>query len=177
MAVIKKWKKLNEKEVFNSGHRKIIRKTFKLPDSRNEDFDINNVGKTVAVLALTKDKKVILVKEFRPGPEKILLELPGGTCDNNEKPQTAMARELLEETGYKGKVKLIGTNYDDAYSSRLKYSFIATNCVKVKEPNLDENEFSEVVIISIDEFKTHLKTGKLTDIDISYICLNYLKLL
>ncbi|MFA6304157.1 MAG: NUDIX hydrolase [Patescibacteria group bacterium] len=176
-TTIKKWQKIKEKKVVHGQYRKMIVKTFKLPNGRLADFEIKDEHRTVCVLAVTKNKQVILVKQFRPGPEKTLLELPGGAVDKNETPVQAIKRELLEETGYAGNFKLIQKSYQCAYSSRIKYNFIATDCKKIAEQNLEQNEFAEVIKMTISQFKKHLLTGNLTDTDCGLLGLNFLKLL
>ena len=104
--MISTWKKIKE-ELFRAGFRKLVKKTFQLPDNRVVDFDIKQEGPVVCILALTKDNKIVLAKQFRPGPEKVLLELPGGSVDTGETPEEAAKREFLEETGYTGMIKLI----------------------------------------------------------------------
>ena len=54
-----------------------------------------------SVLALTADQEVVLVRQFRPAVEGETVELPAGTVDAGEKPAESMARELVEETGYR----------------------------------------------------------------------------
>lgn len=129
------------------------------------------------MLAITKDNKVILVKEYRPGPQEILLELPGGFLDPNEKPQKTIERELLEETGYKGKVQLVTTCFDDAYSTMNRYCFVATDCEKVSEPKAEEHEFIELELLSLEDFRKLLKSGKMTDVEVGYLGLDFLRLL
>jgi len=170
------WKKLKETEIFNSGYRSIIRKTFRLPNGEISDFDIKNEGKAAAVLALTSFGQVIAVEQFRPGPEEVLWELPGGACERDETPAKAITRELLEETGYAGDLTFIGAHYHCAYSSRIKYGFVAVNCYQVHPQDLDKNEFAVIKLLTLKEFKKYLKTGKLTDVDIAYMGLNYLHL-
>src|SRR5512144_2241852 len=57
-------------------------------------------GTWVAVVALTKHEEVLLIKQYRHGLGKILIELPGGGAEEGEEPLAAARRELLEETGY-----------------------------------------------------------------------------
>lgn len=170
------WKKIKE-EPLQAGFRKLLKKTFQLPDGKIQKFDIKHEGPAVCVLALTEDDNVILVKQYRPGMEKILHEMPGGVVDGCEKPEDAIKRELLEETGYTGDIQFVGTSHDCAYSTMFRYNFVATNCRKIEEQNLDELEFAEVVEMSLNDFREHLRSGELTDVESGYLGLDFLKLL
>lgn len=174
--MLKKWPKIEESSAWD-GYRKLIRRVFKMPDGTTSEFEIKKEGAVVCVLPLTKDNNVILIKQFRPGPEKILLELPGGCVDKGEKPAEAVQREMLEETGFTGDFKSVNASFQCAYSTRIKYNFVATNCRKIGEQQLSENEFGEVAEMTLDDFKKHLRSGQLTDVDTGYLGLDYLKLL
>ncbi|MDX1535897.1 MAG: NUDIX hydrolase [Candidatus Spechtbacterales bacterium] len=170
------WKKINEKTI-RKGFRSLIERVFELPDGNIAYFDIKKEGPAVCIVPLTKDNEVILFKQFRPGPEKVLLELPGGGFENRESPKQAATRELLEETGYVGNLQLVCVSWDDAYSTMIRYNFVATNCQKQQDPSLDEGEFGEVVKLSLEKFREHIRTGELTDIESAYLGLDYLHLL
>jgi hypothetical protein len=63
----------------------------------------------VSVVALDEQKRLILVKQFRPAIEQPALELPGGHVDEGQKPEDAARQELWEETGYRARsVELLG---------------------------------------------------------------------
>src|SRR3989344_28803 len=170
---IKKWSKIEEKIVYN-GYRNIHRKTFILPNGRQEDFDIVVGDNAVGVVAVTKENKIILVRQFRPGTEEIYDEIPAGLIDKNEELIHAARRELLEETGYTGKVKFVTSCVNDAYRSKMKYCFVATGCYKLKDPLLDENEFIQVLEKTIEDFKKQVRSGRLTDTEIAYLGLDFL---
>ena len=174
---IEKWKELSRAVAFQKYSRKIEKVMYKMPDGKESDFYIKKEGSAIGILALTKDDQVILVKQFRPGPNEILNELPGGYVDENETPEQAAGRELLEETGYKGTAKFVTIAYDCAYSTMNRYCMVVTDCEKVAEQKLDKNEFAEVVLMSLPEFRRLLKSGKNTDIEVGYIGLDYLGLL
>lgn len=174
---IQKWEELSREIFFQKYSRKIEKVIFRLPDGKETDFYIKKEGPAVGILALTKNHQVILVKQFRPGPLEILEELPGGYVDKNETPEQAAARELLEETGYQGNAKLVTETFDCAYSTMRRYCVVVTDCEKVAEQKLDKTEFAEVILVSLENFKQILRSGKNTDIEIGYLGLDYLKLI
>lgn len=171
------WKKVKEVQ-YKAGWRKLVRKSFDFPNGYKADYDINNDGDAVCALVITKASKVVLEKIYRPGPEKILLEMPGGGLEKDETPIEGMGRELLAEIGYKGDIELVASIYDDAYSNRVRHCFVIKNSKKVQEPEPEEDEGEiEVVETSLEEFRKHLRSGQLTDIEVGYLCLDHLNLL
>jgi ADP-ribose pyrophosphatase len=173
---IQPWQKLMETDVFSS-FRRISRKTFVLPNGAEADFEIKQEPRAVCVLALTTRDTVLLVQQFRPGPEAILLDLPGGGVNPGEDPAEAAARELLEETGYRGEMELAGSSWHCAYSTMRTYHFVAHHCVKVQEPTPDDHEFLEVIEMLLADFKQHVRSGNLTDVAGAYMGLEKLNLL
>jgi ADP-ribose pyrophosphatase len=174
---IQEWKETSREMAFQKYSRKIEKVMFQLPDGKESDFYIKKEGPAVAVLALTKEKDVILVRQFRPGPKKILNELPGGYIDANETSEEAGLRELLEETGYTGEAHFVTTALDCAYSTMERQCMVVVDCKKVSEQKLDPTEFAEVVLVSLDEFRALLKSGQMTDVEVGYIGLDHLGLL
>lgn len=171
------WKKTKE-EHYKAGWRKMVRKSFDFPNGYKADYDIIDDGDAVCALVLTEDSKVILEKIYRPGPEKILFELPGGGLEKGESPTEGIKRELLTEIGYKGEVEFVTSLYDDAYSNRVRHCFVIKNSKNIQEATPEEDEGDiEIVEMSIEEFKKHLRSGQLTDVEVGYLALDYLKLL
>lgn len=174
MKIIKKWKKINQEVVFEKYGRRTIKTSYQLPDQRTSDYYLLDQGRAVAVLALTKEKEIILVEQYRPGPDEIFLELPGGIVNEGENPVEAGLRELKEETGYVGTAEFVGDVHDDAYSTMLRACVVVRDCEKMTEQNLDENEFINTKKLNLREFRKLLRSGKMTDVEVGYLCLDYL---
>lgn len=174
---IKKWPVIKRESVFRKYGKEMERVDFELPDGSVSDFYIKKEKDNVCILALTKENEVILAKQFRPGPEEVLLELPGGGIDPGETPEEAAARELLEETGYKGNIQFVTKALDCGYSTMHRNCFVATDCEKVAEVQNTATEMTEVILMPLEEFRNHLRSGQLTDIEIGYLGLDYLGLL
>lgn len=174
---IQKWEALSREIVFQKYGRSIEKVIYRLSSGKETDFYIKNEHLSVCVLALTKDKKVILAKQFRPGPNEVLLELPGGGVDKDESLESAIRRELLEETGYAGSIQFVTQVYHDAYSTNMRHCFVATDCEKIADQKLAENEQVEVVLLDMKDFRILLQGGKMTDVESGYLGLDYLGLL
>lgn len=170
------WKKLKEESVYN-GFRKIVQKTFLLPNGKTGQYDILNGRSFVSVVAITKEHQVLLVDQFRPGPETTMLCFPAGRIEDGESAEEAAQRELLEETGFKAGNLHFLKEVTHPYSHVTKYSFLATNCTKVGDQNLDELEFADVVSLPIDELKSLLidpNSKNFINLDCGFLALNQL---
>lgn len=162
---MKAWEKLSSKEQ-KVGYRTVTLKDFKMPDGRIEEYTTwNKVGLIdVAIIALTQDYQVVIARQYRPGPERILDELPGGNADDGEDFAKAAMRELEEETGYICEsADYLGMNYRDAYTNAVGHYYIARNCEPRGLQKLDVTEHIEIVLISIKELLGNAKTGKMSD--------------
>ena len=122
----------------------------------------------VGMLALTENKEVIMVRQFRKALEEVIYEIPAGKLEPGEKDNTkeAALRELEEETGYMAEnVELISKFYTaPGFSDEIIYLYQMTDLVKVVNPaSLDDDEFLEVETFSLDECKEMISEGKIVD--------------
>jgi ADP-ribose pyrophosphatase len=175
--MITSWKKLGKHTVFHKYSVQIDEVRFKMPDGKERDFYLKEDGPAVAILALTPEKEVILVDQYRPGPDAILSELPGGFTDSGETPVEAGRRELVEETGYSGTFQNVTDCFDGAYTTMVRTALVATDCEPVDTQHLDDSEYAEVRTVSLDEFRDLLRSGNMTDVEIGYLALDSLGLL
>jgi ADP-ribose pyrophosphatase len=176
---MKLWKRIDPTTEVRSEYRTLTVKTFKLPDGQVLNFDTydREDQQVASAIALTRDKKVIVVRQFRPGPEAFMDDLPGGTAEANETLQEAMLREFEEETGYQtGNVEYLGKIYKNAYMNTTNHYFLVTGCVPTGNgQRLDGREQADVHTISIDEFLDNARNARMTDVGAVFLA--YEKLL
>lgn len=117
----------------------------------------------VTALALTKDEKIILVRQYRHALGEVCLELPGGCVDKADiDVEAAVRREFLEETGYRfdAAQHLGRTSSNPSTNSNLLHMFLLTGGEKVQGQQLDANEEIDILIVGLEEFKQMLLEGK-----------------
>ncbi|MFF9076114.1 NUDIX hydrolase [Streptomyces sp. NPDC014872] len=149
-----------------AGYLKVRCRTYTQPNGKDSDWDILQGPRTVALVAFTEDGQGILVRQYRPGPGKVLAELPGGLVGPDEDVVAAAVRELLEETGFQaGTAEVVMQTFLASYATHVRYAVLARDCRKVAEPTPDAVEFVEPVTLPQDEYVAHLLGGQYTDAD------------
>jgi ADP-ribose pyrophosphatase len=121
-------------------------------------------GDWANVVALTAQQEVVLVRQYRHGLGRAILELPGGAINPEDKsPLAAARRELLEETGYTGEyfVATGQVSPNPASHTNMLHCFLATGVEKVTAPRLDATEQLSVELMPLTELVALAKQGGL----------------
>lgn len=126
------------------------------------DFYIIEAPDWVNILAITKNREVILVRQYRHGIDEITLEIPGGAVDREDtNPQSAARRELLEETGYSSDHwEHLGTvSSNPAIFTNYCHFYLATGCERITDQQLDPNEEIQISVMPLEQFLADVRDG------------------
>jgi 8-oxo-dGTP pyrophosphatase MutT (NUDIX family) len=118
----------------------------------------------VAVIPLTSDNQVVMVRQQRHGTSEITLELPGGLCKEGLEPIQCAMEELEEETGYRSANWELMTKMDPLpalFNNRL-HIFIARNAEPSGDMNQDETEAVQTVTVPLSKIGQYLRDGRVT---------------
>lgn len=116
----------------------------------------------INVVALTRDGKLVVVRQYRFGNGETTTEIPAGIPEAGESPQEAAVRELREETGYTSSHwEYLGwVSPNPAFLDNRSHHFLARNAVKTDELALDEGENLETAELSLEELREEIRAGR-----------------
>lgn len=139
--------------------------TVKIPNGNVAVWDfIGNKG-AAAVIPVREDGKIIMVRQYRNAIDRETIEIPAGGLNYPEEPTLqAAARELEEETGFKTDDLefLISIKTTVAFCNENIDIYVARN-LKPSRQNLDEDEFINVEVYSVEELCQLIYAGKIED--------------
>ena len=120
-------------------------------------------GDWVNVVALTSERRLVVVRQYRFGSADVTTEVPGGMIDPGEGHEESAKRELLEETGYSStKWTYLGSvDPNPAVQTNRMHHWLAEDCELQAEQDLDPGEDIEVATLSEDELRQAIATGEI----------------
>ena len=128
------------------------------------DFFVLDCPDWVNVIALTRDRQLIMVEQFRHGTNTVELEIPGGVMDpGDESPIATGIRELREETGYEGEMarRLAGVASNPALFSNTCHTILIEHCTLRHPLELDQTEDVANRLVPVDEIPALVATGRI----------------
>ncbi len=138
--------------------------TARLPNGETARREVVEHPGGVAVVAVTDDRQVLLVRQFRYPYGEVLTEIPAGKRDAGEEPLTTGRRELEEETGYQADTFTpLGVVYPSpGYCDEVIYLYLATG-LRATAAHPDADEFLEVERRPLDEAVRGVIAGEFPD--------------
>lgn len=120
----------------------------------------------VAVIALTDEGNIVLVKQYRKALERTIIEIPAGGIEAGESLEETAKRELEEETAYRADkwsyLQSFATS--PGFANEIIHIYLAEELVKVEHPRVgDEDEFIEVVEVTAEQAEQLIQTQQIFD--------------
>lgn len=157
-------KKISDEILYHGRIFDVHRLRVILPDGKESDRDIITHSGGAAVVALTDDNQLVMVRQYRIAVGKELTEIPAGKLETGEDPLLCAQRELEEESGYRAEKWFhLNSSYPSpGYTSEKLHLYLARELSKTKA-HPDEGEFLEAVLTPIDEVIDLIRSGDITD--------------
>ena len=149
-----RWKKLEARTIAHTRIFDVQSVDFQHPARlKSQDFFVINAPDWVNVVALTPDRQLVLVRQFRFGLDDFSVEIPGGVMDPGENAIAAGVRELREETGYIGTAaRLLGVVHPNpAMQNNRCHLVLVENACREARLDWDSDEEFEILTRPVDE--------------------------
>ena len=159
------WTTLSSETLFTDRWFTIRRERCLTPGGKIVDpYYVYDFSTWVGAFPVTEEGKVIMIRQYRHALGEVCYEIPGGCVDPEDASnEAAVARELLEETGYTfSSYQYLGRiSPNPSTNSNLLHMYLARGGKKTAEQRLDDNEEIEVLELTIDEVKQLLRENKI----------------
>ncbi len=158
------FKTLSQENVYRGRAFSVRRDEVQLPNQRTMHVDVIEHPGAVAILPVDSKGHILFVQQYRHATGRELLELPAGTLDADEPPETCAAREIREETGFAaGKLVKLGEFFlAPGYSTEYMVVYLATELRPAPLPK-DQDEFISLEAIPVDQAYQMAYSGKMMD--------------
>lgn len=136
-----------------------------LANGHEAHWDFIHHDGAAAVLPVTDDGKILMVRQYRNALNRETLEIPAGKLDAPDEPKIECAyRELEEETGYRTEQMeyLMSVNTTVAFCDEAIDIFVARNLIPSHQ-HLDEDEVIDVEAWELKDLLELIYSGKMTD--------------
>ncbi|MCU6747608.1 MULTISPECIES: NUDIX hydrolase [Lachnospiraceae] len=160
-----KIKRLKRELKFKGKILEFYQDTMEIDGTHTAVWDFINHKGAAAVVPVTKDGKILMVRQYRNALERYTLEIPAGALDSTEEPGIFCAsRELEEETGYKSEhlTWLLTIRTTVAFCNEKIEVYVAEDLMPSRQ-KLDEDEFIEIKAYTMEELKEKIFTGEIED--------------
>ena len=175
------WQTTQSSYVVESPFLRLRRDSVRLPDGTLiEDYFVREGRAFAVIFAMTPEQNVVLIRQFRYGIGRVLLELPAGIIDEGESPPDCAARELAEETGYVGEhiAHLTTLLVDPSNANTTMHLYLVRDARSMVKPQTEATEEIQVELATLDELLLLVRNGAVEamgQVASIYFALDYLR--
>jgi 8-oxo-dGTP pyrophosphatase MutT (NUDIX family) len=161
------FRKVAEETIFDGYLIRVASTVFEAPDGTHLDREIVHHPGAVVVVAVTGDRKAVMVRQFRAAVGDDLLEVPAGKRDVDGEPtEVTASRELAEEVGRRaGRLELMARFYNSpGFTDEFTWLYLAQDLeeVPLDRQGLEEQHMT-IVEVPLDDVPRLIEAGELVD--------------
>jgi len=150
--------------VFNGRVLRLVIDRVELPNGLVKDLEVVRHPGAAAMVPLSEDGDVLLVRQFRYPVGDWLLEVPAGTLEPGELAEACAAREVAEETGYSASTLVpLGSIYPAPGYTDERIALYLARGLEVAEQGLDDDENLSVERLPFAEAVRRARSGEIED--------------
>jgi ADP-ribose pyrophosphatase len=174
-------KTLSSEQIYDGKIISLRVEKVQLPNGESGMRELVKHPGAVAIIAITEEKKLVVVEQYRKALDRSIIEIPAGKIEPNEEPEKTAIRELEEETGYGAKrfsyLQSFATS--PGFADEVIHLYLAQDLYKISDPAKgDDDEFLNLLEITIDEAEAMMHSKEIFDAKTAYAVLyakNFLK--
>ncbi|MGN1262474.1 MAG: NUDIX hydrolase [Prevotella sp.] len=158
------WKTLKSEYLIRRPWLTARRDTVELPTGAiNDEYYVLEYPDWINVIAITREGKMVLVRQYRHALGKTCYEIVAGVIENGEPPLEAAKRELQEETGYGMGTwrELMTLSPNSSTCTNITHCFLATDVEKVSGQHLDTTEDIDVYLFDKEEVRAMIEKSEI----------------
>ncbi|WP_257347849.1 NUDIX domain-containing protein [Pseudalkalibacillus decolorationis] len=169
-------KTIGSKILYNGKIIDLMLEDVELPDGNKSQREVVKHPGAVAVIAMTPENKMVLVRQYRKPLNRTIVEIPAGKLEKGEAPESCARRELEEETGYRSdRLTHVKSFYTSpGFADELVHLYF-TDSLEKGNVQLDEDEFVELMEVTLDEAIELMMTNEIYDAKTAF-AVQYLQL-
>jgi ADP-ribose pyrophosphatase len=171
-------KTIKTEEIFSGKIITLLVEEVELPNGKTSKREIIKHPGAVAIIALTDENKIVMVEQYRKALGRTLVEIPAGKLEKGEEPALCARRELEEETGYECETLEWLTSFytSPGFADEIVHLYVAKGLTKKEDAaGLDEDEFVELLEITLEQAKQYMEDKKIYDAKTAF-AVQYLQL-
>jgi ADP-ribose pyrophosphatase len=155
------WKVIQSTDVSPSKWFPIIKDEVELPNGKHVEYFKSKLGHVAMVVAITKQKEIIFVRQYKHGIGEVCIEFPAGRIENGKTAQQTAVAELREETGIlvdESQLRELGELWAEPSKSTVRvYGFFVENVEITTKQNLEETEDIEILRVPLRELNDFIE--------------------
>jgi len=151
---MKPWKKIDSKIILDTEHFRVRQDIVRLPNDKKKTWTYWDSRDSAMVIGMTKDKKLVMIRQFRYLVDDFVLEFSSGSLNDGDTPEEAARREFNEECGYDcSNLMKLGSFYETYGQLNRQIHIFFSSCIEKSKQMLDSGDRYEDIEVELMKYE------------------------